>query len=347
MGVHRIGIVGCGGIAHRHIAGYRAVAAGLGEVVAGCDPDQATLDTICDRYALAHRFTSPAALIASGEVDVVSLLTPPAVRGEVIFPAIERGIHLLVEKPFGETYADARAFVDAADRAGTVLAVNQQLRFMPDVLLAKELIGNGELGELRLIAHDQFQNRTQTRGWRKDEGRLEISIFSIHLLDRVRWLMGQPPEAVSATTRRWSPDVAGETFTALTVQFEGGAIGTMVSNWHSLAIPECRLRVDGTVGSFLSLKEQALADGCGVTIQRPGGEPGRRDCSRPDAFQSCMGESMAALLRAVDSGQPPHHSGRDNLETMAIVDAAYLSAERGGQRVTVAEVTRGAPVGRR
>jgi predicted dehydrogenase len=335
---HRIGLVGCGGIAHRHLAGYRAVAAELGEVVAGCDPNRETLDAFCDRYGLAHRFTSPRDLIASGEVDVIGLLTPPVVRAEVIYPALERGISVLVEKPFAESLADAGAFVRAAERGPARLAVNQQLRFMPDVLLARDLIAAGELGELRLVTHDQLQNRTRTRGWRKDEARLEISIFSIHLLDRVRWLVGRPPEAATAVTRRWSDEVRGETFTALTVQFQGGAVGTMVSSWHALALPECRLRIDGTAGSFLSVKREVLADGCQATVQRPGQEPTVHDCSRPSAFESCMGESMRRLLAAIDAGEEPVHSGRDNLATMAIVDAAYLSASRGGERVELAEL---------
>lgn len=338
MAKHRLGLIGCGGIAHRHIAGYQAVAADLGEVVAAADPNRETLDAFCDRYGIAHRFTDPREMVASGVVDVVSLLTPPAVRGEVIYPALERGVAVLVEKPFGETLADARAFVAAAERSGTRLAVNQQLRFMPDVLLARDLIQSGQLGELRLVANDQQQNRTRVRGWRKDEERLEISIFSIHLLDRIRWLVGRRPEAVTAVTRPWSGEVRGETFTALTIQFEGGAVGAMVSNWHALAIPECRLRIDGTAASFLSTKREVLADGCQAIVQRPGEEPVVHDCSLASAFESCMGQSMRRLLAAIDAGEEPVHSGRDNLDTMAIVDAAYLSASRGGERVAIREL---------
>jgi hypothetical protein len=51
-----------------------------------------------------------------------------------------------------------------------------------------------------------------------------------------------------------------------------------------------------------------------------------------------MGESMRRLLAAIDAGEAPVHSGRDNLETMAIVDAAYRSASRDGERVAIAEV---------
>ena len=338
MTKYRIGIVGAGGIARAHIEGYRMIASELGEVVAACDPNPETLASFCDTYGVPHRFSNAHDLIASGEVDVISLLTPPAIRAEVIYPAIERGIHLLVEKPFAENMADAVAFVDAAERAGVTLAVNQQTRFMRDVLMARDLIAAGTLGEIRLISHDQFQNRTRTTGWRKDEARLEISIFSIHLLDRVRWLAGSLPEAVTATTRHWSDQVRGETFTALTIQFANGTVGSMLSNWHSLTIPECRLRVDGTKGSLLSVKEQLLANDCTLSLHLIGGEMEQRDCSRESAFRACMGESMKRLLEAISAGSAPPHSGRDNLETMAIVDAAYLSASRGGARVDIAEV---------
>jgi len=338
MNKYRIGIVGCGGIARAHIEGYRTVAKDLCEVVAGCDPNKKSLDDFCNKYDIPHRFTSTQELIESEEVDVISLLTPPAVRGEVIFPAIEYGIHLLVEKPFAENMADAVSFVEAAGRASTTLAVNQQLRFMKDSLAVREIIAAGEIGEVRFIAHDHFQNRTRTSGWRKDEARLEISIFSIHVLDRIRWLCGRPPESVTAATRYWSDQVRGETFTALTIQFVGGAVGTMVSNWHSLTIPECRLRIDGTAGSLLSQKQAITANDATLTVHRLGGEIERRDYSQENAFVIAMGESMKRLLIGIDTNSAPPHSGRDNLQTMAIVDAAYLSASRGGERVEIAEV---------
>lgn len=338
MEKYRIGIVGSGGIARRHIEGYRTVAGELCEVVAACDVNQKTLDDFCQAYRAPLKFADAKELIESGEVDVISLLTPPAVRGEVIFPAFEHGIHALVEKPFAEKMSDAISFVEAAEQAGVVLAVNQQLRFMPDILAAKEIIDSGQIGEVRFIAHDHFQNRTRTRRWRKDEERLEISIFSIHILDRVRWLMGRPPEMVAASTRDWDENVRGETFTALTIQFSDGAVGTMVSNWHSLTIPECRLRVDGTAGSLLSVKKSVTSDQYTLTVHPVDAEAKHEHCSAQNAFTLAMGESMKRLLQAVSTGTEPAHSGRDNLQTMAIVDAAYLSASRGGKRVDIDEV---------
>jgi len=331
----RIGIVGCGGIAHAHIQGYKTVANELCEVVAGCDPNENTLNGFCDKYELPHRFTDTEQLIGSGEVDIISLLTPPSVRGKVIFPAVEQGIHILVEKPFANNLADAVSFVEAAEEAEIILAVNQQLRFMPDILMAKELIDSGAIGEVRFISHDHFQNRTRVGGWRKDENRLEISIFSIHVLDRIRWLAGQRPQAVNAITRYWNEDVMGETFTALSIQFAEGAIGKMVSNWHSLTMPECKLRIDGTEGSLVSVKKSITSDYCQLTLHKVGGEIEQHDCSRENNFQTAMGESMKRLIKAIGKGTKPPHSGIDNLETMAIVDSAYLSASQDGKLVEI------------
>jgi predicted dehydrogenase len=338
MSKYQVGIVGSGGIARRHIEGYRAVAGDVCEVVAACDVNQETLGDFCESYNVPLKFMDAKELIESGEVDVISLLTPPAVRGEVIFPAFERGINMLVEKPFAEKMSDAISFVEAAEKARVVLAVNQQLRLMPDILKAREIIDSGEIGQVRFIAHDHFQNRTRTRGWRKDEERLEISIFSIHVLDRIRWLAGRAPEAVAAVTRHWDENVRGETFTALTIQFAGGIMGTMVSNWHSPTIPECRLRVDATEGALTSLKDGIASDRCTLTVHPSGGEARQYDCSRQSNFTLAMGDSMKRLIQAVETGTQPIHNGRDNLETMAIVDAAYLSAGRGGERVSIDEV---------
>jgi predicted dehydrogenase len=218
------------------------------------------------------------------------------------------------------------------------LAANHQMDFMKDVVAIREVIASGDIGDVRYVSHDQFQRRIQVRGWRSEEKRLEISIFSIHLLDRIRMLAGSPPERVSAVMRSWNPDVKGETCTSLTVQFENGAVGTMVSNWHSLTLPECRLRVDGTKGSVLSLKKAVVADEATLQIHRADGEVEERDCSQKDAFSRSMGESMKHLMESARRGVEPLHSGRGNLYTMQIVDAAYLSAERGGEMVEVEKI---------
>ena len=89
---------------------------------------------------------------------------------------------------------------------------------------------------------------------------------------------------------------------------------------------------------LLSVKKSITSNECTLTLQPVDGEAESKDCSRQNAFTMAMGESMKRLVQAIDTGRQPPHSGRDNLETMAIVDAAYLSASRGGAKVDVDEI---------
>ena len=97
---YRIGIVGCGGIARRHIEGYRAVAGEIGEVVAGCDPNRETLDNFCATYNITHRFSDAQELIASGEVDVNGGVeaTGDVLKEEVSSHMFAKCSHFLVKR---------------------------------------------------------------------------------------------------------------------------------------------------------------------------------------------------------------------------------------------------------
>src|SRR3712207_2447315 len=97
---HRIGIVGTGWVAHQHLAGIRGVVGDRAVVTAASDARRDVLDEFAERYAIPQRFPDAAGMVASGEVDVLVVLTPPAIRDEVIDPALAAGVHLLIEKPF-------------------------------------------------------------------------------------------------------------------------------------------------------------------------------------------------------------------------------------------------------
>jgi len=336
---YRIGFVGTGGIAHSHISGYRAILGDKIEIIAGCDPDKERLNTFCDKYGIRHRFTTAESLLNSGEVDIIVMLTPPSVRAEYIFPALEKGIHVLVEKPFGNSVRECIEYVKTAEKYSATLAVSQNMRFYPDIEWAKSVVFDGKLGELTYIAHDHFQWRMQTHGWRATEKRLEISIFSVHILDRLRWIAGVQPDAVSCVTRKsWLDDSpVGEVFSDMTIQFIGGTIGHITSSWYS-TIPECRMRIDGKQGTLVIHRQSATSDNAEGTLSIQGLEPEKRIFSIQNISTLVFGHSMRNLVEAIDAGREPVHSGKDNLQTMAIIDAAYLSAERGGTLVKIAEV---------
>lgn len=339
MPTYRIGLVGTGGIAHRHMAAYREVLGERCEVTAACDLRDDVLADFCERYAVPHRFSTAQAMISSGTIDVVVALTPPAVRDEIIDPAIEHGVHLFVEKPFGEDAQRCVGYVKDAASAGCLIAVNQD-RWFPEVESTYEVLRDGRLGTTRYVNHDHFQNRPQRPGvWRAAEKRLEMAIFSTHVIDRIQWLAQKNPLTVSAVTRR-DPhgDLEGEQFSALLIQFEDGLVATMTSSWLSKSLSESRLRVDADEGSITVTRPHMLMGDARWSMCREGEDTVSKLFLDDGHFTRCFGRALGELLDGIDEDREPANSGRDNLKTMGIMDAAYLSAERGGEQVAVEEV---------
>ena len=339
----RVGFIGTGWVANQHALGYARVAPEV-TITAACDARADVLAEFGAKHRIPHLFRSADELLACDDVDAVALLTPPAVRDEVMFPAIERGLHLLIEKPFASTARDAARYVEAAETGGVTLAVGQNFRWFPEYQwLAEQLRGAGA-GTVQYLGAAAFQNRPQAPGvWRAGESRLEMAIYSVHLIDRMQWLAGlggAVPMSVCAVTRRnEAAGLPGEQFTSLIVQFDTGAVGAMTSSWMSKKLGRHEFRVDTNLGSAVVDRPEPMA----------GEAHGRAEfgdlavaASFPDegGHQSpeSYGYSMAEFARAIAAGAVPEHSGRNNLRTMGIMDAAYLSAERGGQLVELAEV---------
>ena len=343
---YRIGLVGTGGIAHAHMAGYRSVVGDHAVVTAACDPRADVLRSFCDEYGIGGQFSNVKDLLSSGEVDVLVLLTPPGVRDEVIYPALEAGVHLLVEKPFAEVAWHAVGYVRAAQSASCHLAVGQNFRWFPEYQWLKSRTEDPQTGRIRFIEHRSFQNRIQPPGqWRAEQQRLEMAIFSVHLIDRMQWVAESAPICVTAVTRRdEAGSLPGEQFSSLLTQFEGGLVGQMTSSWMSKCLPTNEMRVDADNGS-VSVQRPGPMAGDAVGYSQLTGEQPTID-RFPDSDDvrhgpRTYGHSLLSFLEAIDAGREAPHSGRNNLRTMGIMDAAYLSAARDGALVTVEEALKG------
>ena len=337
----RIGVIGTGGIAHAHLAGYRKVLGDGIEIAAACDSRGEVVADFAEKWSIQHTFTDARELIRSGAVDVIVLLTPPAVREEVILPAIEAGIPVLVEKPFATDGPSAVRYTEASEEAGVPVAVSQNLRWFPEYQWASEWIASGRIGRVDYLDARSFQDRPQPAGvWRATEMKLEMAIFSVHILDRLQWLAPGIPQTVSAVTRRARhSSIPGEQFSTVTVQFDDGAVAQMTSSWRSKALPSNDLRIDGEAGSIAVHRREPVHGDAQGRAQGDGGEITLVEF--PDspvaAATSTFGHSLAEFLTSIAEGRPASHSARNNLRTMGVMEAAYLSAERGGTIVTAAE----------
>jgi D-apiose dehydrogenase len=294
--VYRIGILGCGRISHQHFKACQLLAPRV-EITAACDMDRGLLDKACDEFNVPLRYQSVDELAANRDIDVVIVITPPHVRLSVARPLLESGKHLLIEKPFTETMEEAHTIVDLAARHNRQIAVNQNYRWFDPALYMRD----------------------EVSGWRKDTTRLALAVMGVHWLDRFRWLLNDEPAAVSCITAARSTLASqGENETTTIIEFQQGAMATLIHSWSSQSRGMTNFQqIDGPKGSLVLHEDNS------VTLRTGEGDETR---SFERNFTASFAESLSRLLDAVEKGEEAPHSGRDNLMTMALLEACYRSA---------------------
>ncbi len=163
-----------------------------------CDRNRDNASLMQREFGLRAAITDSVAELA-GRVDAAIIAVPPRLHAPLAIQLLEMGIDVLCEKPLAISAADGRRMGEAARRHGRVLAVALMMRFYPHNTWLKELVEDGEIGELQeLIAEDgapldwamttnsYFDRNTTAGGVLFDSG--------IHLVDRVLWLFGQVTE---------------------------------------------------------------------------------------------------------------------------------------------------------
>ncbi|MBS1819490.1 MAG: NAD-dependent epimerase/dehydratase family protein [Acidobacteria bacterium] len=146
----RIAVVGCGAVTKASLLPVLAGHDGF-SIAALVDRDERRARELAEAYGIARVLTD-AGQLTRAEVDGLVLATPPAHHAPGTLDAAAKGLHVFVEKPLAMNAADARAMVEATDRAGVVLAVGLYRRFLPSVQLLRELIARGDFG--RVISVD-------------------------------------------------------------------------------------------------------------------------------------------------------------------------------------------------
>jgi predicted dehydrogenase len=148
--VIRIGILGAGDVAqHTYIPGVaRQSAEGKLELVALCDQIPGRAEELAARFAVPRHYTSYEQMLADPAIDAVVNLTPPTYHVDAILQALAAGKHAYTEKPIALSIADADRVIEAARRAGRVLAVAPALMTHPDMREVCDLVRGGLIGKV-------------------------------------------------------------------------------------------------------------------------------------------------------------------------------------------------------
>ena len=313
------------------------------EVVAWVDADPAGLSAAQERLGLRAECCFPAvdAALESIEADAVLVTTTIAAHIPVALQAIAAGKHVLVEKPFAPSLAEARRAVEAAADAGRVLMVSQNYRFFPAPRAVADLLASGELGPVGSVAID-FR-RDVSRDDRPRHFSLENPLLvdmAIHHFDLLRMLLGQEPTTISchAWNPPWSPfdgDAAG----AATIRFGSGAVASWRGNWVSPGEETLwagEWRIDCAEGEIQWTSRDNLGGFAGDSVAVRSRNGTVRQVALPKVQPHGRAGALAHFANAIRTGSEPETTGRDNLGTLALVEAAVTSAVT-GQPVALAE----------
>jgi hypothetical protein len=333
----RIGVLGAGFIVNDcHLVAYRK--AGF-QPVAIAGRTRARAEEVARRHAIPRVYDTPEQLLADPTIEVLDIAVPPAAQLGLIRTACARGTvkGILAQKPLGVNYAEAVEAVRACAAAGITLAVNQNMRYDPSVRAAAALLRSGRLGE-PVFATIDMRGIPHWMPWQRDLGWVTLRIMSIHHLDCFRLWFGNPARifcSVRPDPRTPFPHRDGIATYILEYANDLRCVG-IDDTWTGPAKEGCPAdvrilwRIEGTAGL-------ALGDigWCRDPYTTPSTlrwatkgdaafhEPRWRESWFPDAFLG----TMAQLLVALETGTEPEISGRDNLDTMALVEAAYRSVD--------------------
>lgn len=214
----RAAAIGVGSLGRHHARNYAALASeGRVDLVGVCDVVVDTATAVSSDNSCAS-FTNWRDLL--DETDIVSIATPTETHAEIACAFLEKGIHVLVEKPIASTLADADRMISAAKGSGAKLMVGQLERFNPAMVALRPHVTNPLYFEIHRVS--PFPNRS-----------LDVDVIldvMIHDLDAVQWMVGEDVK-VAAIHAVGIPVITDKVDAAnARIEFENGAVANITAS---------------------------------------------------------------------------------------------------------------------
>lgn len=347
----RIGFVGLGWAANAfHIPALKQVS---GAVVVG------GFDTSGERRSAWEGDTgSPAfetfdELVERGAPDVVVVATPPDSHAELCVDALERGLHVLCEKPFVTDIQDADRVLVAAAAAGRQVAVNHEFREKPIFKAIKQRIDSEEFGRLVFCQIWQLMDLApwdEPVAWRRSMPNRTLLEGGVHLVDLMLQLFREQPSAVYARhSSGLQREHTADAINVLLLEFSDGRLGQItIDRLCPAATRYAEVRADCELASLRASEggrallrfgmKRAERSGFRFEFGAGGLAWVEQGTSRKVLARAPRSVGMAAtaelwkqLLPAFEQNLEPPSSGREARAGLAVIEAAYRSAQTGAR----------------
>ena len=287
--------------------------------VAARDPERAR--AFATKRGVARALDSYDALIADPDIDAVYNPLPNGLHAEWTIKALEAGKHVLCEKPFTANAAEAELVAAAAERTGLVVMEAFHWRYHPVAARVLDIVGSGELGELRRVestmAFPLF--KSSDIRWQLDLAGGALMDAGCYTVHQVRTFARSEPEVVRAAAKLKSPGV--DRVMDAELRFANGVTGRIFTSMWSSKVLALKVRVVGDRGQIDILNATQPQLFHRFTVKTPSGK--RRERIKGEAtYWYQLKAFCAAVLRGEPTLTPPSES----IANMRAIDAIYRAA---------------------
>lgn len=335
-------LIGCGFFSVNHLHAWKDVRGA--RISAICDTDPERLEKIGDQFGIEHRFETADELFAADQYDFVDIATAVQSHHSLVTLAASKYTPVICQKPFATNLTEAKDMVQSCELAGVPLMVHENFRWQSPIQAVRAVIDSGEIGapfwgrfSFR-SAYDVFSGQP----YLAEGERFIIEDLGIHTLDIARFILGDV-SSLTARTNRINPSIKGEDVATLLLDHKSGAHSIVDCSYATRlseeTFPQTLIEVDGEKGSIRLNAGYQLVITTQTTTRRVDVSPQLLAwASKP--WHNIQESVLAIQQHWVDSlsnNVVSQTSGQDNLFTLALVEAAYESANS-HRRVRLSEL---------
>jgi len=333
-------LIGAGAISQYHLSAWEKIS--QAEIIAICDPNRQNAERRAAEFGIPPErvFADPSEMFGATSLDFVDIAAPPESHLELTELAAAQSVHINCQKPFALNLTDARRMMDVCQQAGVLLNINENWRWRTWYRTIRQMIRDGKIGKpvyFRIFSHSSgYVYGNPNPRHRFDWKHVILLEVGVHHVDILRFLFGEPV-SVTARTNDVSHMLSGEDRAIVLLDFPDDLQAVLDLSWSSFSpfgyadrethpIEDCRIEGDrGTIELVRDTQKGNLirlttAEGILEQPAHPNRTPAE---AYLDSYVAAQGHFIHCLL----AGEIPETAAADNLETLAVILAAYYSAE--------------------
>lgn len=226
----RFGMVGAGAIAQSYVQAFEDNK--LAELVAVADVRTDAANALANA-AGAKSYSNYEEMLKGSPIDAAIVCTPPVTHAEICIPLLDKGVHVLCEKPLAIGSTEAASMLAAAERSGNLFTMASKFRFVDDVLKAKSIVESGILGEIILLENTFTGYVDMTKRWNSNpsiSGGGVLIDNGTHSVDLLRFFLG-PLAQVQVVEGKRTQKIDVEDTVSMFMRTEDDVMGSIDLSW--------------------------------------------------------------------------------------------------------------------